>query len=94
MKFPIALRGAFDGGKSEEGVGCGAWLEAAFVSQYHFLVRVFSHMSWEPVLQRAWTLPCESTVTQAELSAVECLIHNMVGIVGSLIECSSRVMHD
>jgi hypothetical protein len=79
---PIALRGSFDGGKSEDGVGCGAWLEAAFISRSDRIEGKFSTVSWQLVWEKAWLIPSESTVTQAELSAAECTVHNIVRLLG------------
>ena len=71
-----ALRGVFDGGRSELGVGCG-WLldvHAYFISPSLSSPSNRISSVWEPiwinnVMAEAFLLPPCCTVTQAELSA-------------------------
>ena len=76
-RIPIAVRGSFDGGVSEAGVGCGAWMEVAFASHN-------SRICWETVFERAWLIDPSCTVTESELSAAECMVHALCSVLASL----------
>ena len=73
-RIPIAVRGSFDGGVSEAGVGCGAWMEVAFASHN-------SRICWETVFERAWLIDPSCTVTESELSAAECMVHALCNVL-------------
>ena len=83
----ISLRGHYDGGVDATGTGIGYWLEAGFLPSYPPHMRpCFSPLSfsssqgsvdpivWIDVAVVSRALPPGSTVTEAELSALEGLL--------------------
>ena len=85
-RIPIAVRGSFDGGVSEAGVGCGAWMEVAVASHNpsHASGGPSTRISWETVFERAWLIDPSCTVTESELSAAECMVHALCNVLASL----------
>ena len=77
---PIAIRGNFDGGKSAEGTACGAFLEMAFIPR-ECVSNPYDKVVWIEIWKRAWLLEPRQTVTDAELSAAECTIHTLTGLL-------------
>ena len=69
------LRGAFDGGVSCEGSGCGCWLDAIYVllPQFHAYPDLPRELT-RKIVEEAFTISPESTVTDTELSALEALV--------------------
>ena len=57
-----ALRGAFDGGVSNEGSGGGWWLQLGV--QYHH-----HHFDWHDICEEAFGLSPQASVTECELTA-------------------------
>ncbi len=85
----VALRGRFDGGVDASGCGIGFFLEAAFLPHPEHCSKRLRHSAapdspqpaascdglvWRDVAEAALLLPRDSTVTDAELTALERLI--------------------
>ena len=66
---PRFLRGAWDGGKSEAGVGAAWWVEAAALP---------SDNGWHGINYGTQELPQESSVTEAELVGAESLVFGIL----------------
>ena len=77
-----SLRGSFDGGRSQDGVGCG-WVVDVNIS---YLAPSLSSseysLGWRRVASEAFLLPSSQTITSAELSAAHRLLS--VGVLGCL----------
>lgn len=78
---PCLIRAGFDGGACRLGAGCGAWIQIGLRSRYHNLWDSSGYSNTPPpqiiykeVLATAFLLEDGSTVTDTELSAVECVI--------------------
>ena len=78
----VGLRGAFDGGKDDSAVACGAWLEIA-ASMSGGAVR------WIPIYRECYLISCQASVTEAELSAAESLVEASLFVLASIAECDS-----
>ena len=76
---PIAIRGNFDGGKSATGTACGAFLDMAFIPRES--ADPYRHVVWIEVWERAWLLEPHQTVTDAEMTAAECMVHTIPGLI-------------
>ena len=73
---PIAIRGNFDGGKSAEGTACGAFFDIAFIPR-DCISDPYDKVVWIEIWERAWLLEPHQTVTDAEMSAAECMVHTL-----------------
>ena len=71
VKYPAAYRAMFDGGVSADGVGCGFWIQCGLLP-LNIEASPFGDMiQWIDVCESSFAIDPTSSVTDAELTAVE-----------------------
>ncbi len=75
-----AIRAGFDGGVSSEGCGCGCWIDIGLKPRY-WDRRDPAQLIWKSVFERAWLISPTTTVTDTELSALECIVTALPQVV-------------
>ena len=83
VRYPACYRAMFDGGVSAEGVGCGFWIQVGLLPLRDEYVGTADsqRLVWRDVCEACFCIDPTSTVTDAELSAVENCFHAVERVV-------------